>query len=278
MRFDLRGTGRHRGVTGFAVGVIATMTIAGGGVALASIPSSSTAKFTGCVAKQGGALRVIDAQSGKKCKSSEKKITWSKGWTHRGAWASGTTYKPGDVVTQSGSSYVAKSKSTGVSPGSDASKWGLLAAAGATGATGTTGAQGPNGVVDVAYVSATEEVTDGLSEINSISCPAGKSVTGGGVRTENEDFEVIESGPFDAGSRARRTARRRLADPGSQYRCGPSRRDRLGHLRHGDVNQLVAHCARRCLVGPHDRRGTVTLRGRTVTRPIGSWPRAETST
>ena len=117
MRLDLRGTGRHRGVTGFAVGVIATMTIAGGGVALASIPSSSTAKFTGCVAKQGGALRVIDAQAGKKCKSSEKKITWSKGWTHRGGWASGTTYKPGDVVTQSGSSYVAKSKSTGVAPG-----------------------------------------------------------------------------------------------------------------------------------------------------------------
>ena len=133
MRLDLRGTGRHRGVTGFAVGVIATMTIAGGGVALASIPSSSTAKFTGCVAKQGGALRVIDAQAGKKCKSSEKKITWSKGWTHRGGWASGTTYKPGDVVTQSGSSYVAKSKSTGVSPSADASEWGLLAAAGATG-------------------------------------------------------------------------------------------------------------------------------------------------
>jgi hypothetical protein len=145
MRLDLRGTGRHRGVTGFAVGVIATMTIAGGGVALASIPSSSTAKFTGCVAKQGGALRVIDAQSGKKCKSSEKKITWSKGWTHRGGWASGTTYKPGDVVTQSGSSYVAKSKSTGVSPGSNASKWGLLAAAGATGATGATGTTGAKG-------------------------------------------------------------------------------------------------------------------------------------
>jgi len=145
MRLDLRGTGRHRGVTGFAVGVIATMTIAGGGVALASIPSSSTAKFTGCVAKQGGALRVIDAQAGKKCKSSEKKITWSKGWTHRGGWASGTTYKPGDVVTQSGSSYVAKSKSTGVSPASNASTWGLLAAAGATGATGTTGAKGDKG-------------------------------------------------------------------------------------------------------------------------------------
>ena len=98
-----------------------TLTIAGGGVALASIPSASTAKFSGCVARQGGALRVIDAQAGKKCTSSEKKITWSKGWTHRGAWASGTTYKPGDVVTQSGSSYVARKRSTGVAPGSDAS-------------------------------------------------------------------------------------------------------------------------------------------------------------
>jgi len=62
MRFSLRGTvQQHRGLAGFAIGIVATMTIAGGGVALAAIPSSSTAKFTGCVAKQGGALRVIDA-------------------------------------------------------------------------------------------------------------------------------------------------------------------------------------------------------------------------
>ena len=199
MKLNFRGTGRHRGLAGFAVGVVATMTIAGGGVALASIPSSSTAKFTGCVAKQGGALRVIDAQSGKKCKSSEKKITWSKGWNQRGAWASGTTYKPGDVVTQSGSSYVSKKRSTGVAPGSDASTWGLLAAAGATGATGATGAQGPNGVVDVAYVSSTELVTGGDTvETNTVACPFGKHVLGGGVRNAEEETDMVESGPFDA--------------------------------------------------------------------------------
>jgi hypothetical protein len=196
---------RHRGVTGFVVGVIATMTIAGGGVALAAIPSTTTAKFTGCVAKSGGALRVIDAQAGKKCKSTEKKISWSKGWTHKGAWASGTTYRPGDVVTQSGSSYVAKKRSTGVAPASDASTWGLLAAAGATGATGATGAAGatgvpgPNGVVDVSYVSSTELVTGGDPvETNSISCPAGKHVLGGGVRNLEAETDIVESGPFDA--------------------------------------------------------------------------------
>lgn len=199
MRVNLRrATAGHRGITGFAVGVVATMTIAGGGVALAAIPSSSTAKFTGCVAKQGGALRVIDAQAGKKCKSTEKKISWSKGWTHRGAWASGTTYKPGDVVTTSGSSYVAKVKSTGVSPAADASKWGLLAAAGAPGANGATGAQGPNGIVDVAYVSAQELVAAGdPEEINTISCPPDKHVIGGGIRNDEEDLDVTESGPFD---------------------------------------------------------------------------------
>ena len=40
MKLNLLGTGRHRGLTGFAIGVVATMTIAGGGVALAAIPSS----------------------------------------------------------------------------------------------------------------------------------------------------------------------------------------------------------------------------------------------
>ena len=146
MRVNFRRTvSGNRAVTGFVVGVIATMTIAGGGVAIASIPSSSTAKFTGCVAKTGGALRVIDAQAGKKCKSTEKTISWSKGWTHRGAWASGTAYKPGDVVTQNGSSYVARVKSTGSSPAGSATAWGLLAAAGATGPAGATGATGATG-------------------------------------------------------------------------------------------------------------------------------------
>ena len=37
-----------------------------------------------------------------------------------------------------------------------------------------------------------------VTEVNTITCPAGKSVLGGGVRTETEDFEVVESGPFDS--------------------------------------------------------------------------------
>jgi len=58
--------------------------------------------------------------------------------------------------------------------------------------TGATGAQGPNGVVDVAYVASTEEVTNSATEINTNQLPRRQSVLGGGVRTENEDFEVVE--------------------------------------------------------------------------------------
>lgn len=53
----------------------------------------------------------------------------------RGAWAANTAYVVGDVVTQAGSSYVAKAAFTSGST-FDASKWTLLAAAGAKGDPG----------------------------------------------------------------------------------------------------------------------------------------------
>jgi hypothetical protein len=197
---------RHRGGVGFVVGVVAAMILAGGGVAIAAIPSSSTAKFTGCVAKTGGALRVIDAQAGKKCKSSEKTISWSKGWTHRGAWAAGTAYKPGDVVTVSGSSYVAKVKSTGSAPASSPSAWGLLAAAGANGTNGTNGTNGAAGAkgdkgdpgpVTVRYASGTSaSVANGGTGTITADCNSGESVLGGGVIAP-AGWTVNSSGPYD---------------------------------------------------------------------------------
>ena len=205
MRLDLRGRARtHRGLAGFVVGAVSATVVAGGGVALAAIPSSTTAAFTGCVAKTGGALRVIDAQAGKKCKSTEKTISWSKGWTHRGPWAGGATYRPGDVVTQNGSSYVARTTSGGRAPSGHPSSWGLLSAAGAagpagavgaTGPTGATGATGPAGPVGVTYVRAYDYVPPHAFIDEQMACPAGMAAVNGGV--ENFDHRVVWSGPVD---------------------------------------------------------------------------------
>lgn len=49
------------------------------------------------------------------------------GTVFRGAWASGTTYAKDDVVTSSGSSYLALQSNVGVTPGTDSSTWALLA-------------------------------------------------------------------------------------------------------------------------------------------------------
>ena len=122
-----RWAGSGRGLTGFVVGVVATLTLVGGGVAIAAIPSTTTAKFNGCVNKDTGALRVINYQAGKRCKKSEKGISWAQGWTYKGLWRATTSYRPGDVVLDNGSSYVARAASLAKSPPSDASRWGLLA-------------------------------------------------------------------------------------------------------------------------------------------------------
>jgi hypothetical protein len=54
-------------------------------------------------------------------------------WKTQGPWSSSTTYALRDVVTYNGSSYVAVGTSTNVTPGTDTTKWQLLAQAGATG-------------------------------------------------------------------------------------------------------------------------------------------------
>jgi hypothetical protein len=50
---------------------------AAGGVAYAAIPSSNGV-ISGCYAKQSGDLRVIDADAGKTCLSSELPISWNQ--------------------------------------------------------------------------------------------------------------------------------------------------------------------------------------------------------
>lgn len=65
--------------------------------------------------------------------------TNGQGYTWRGAWASGTAYAAYDTVSFSGSSYVAIAASTGITPGTDATKWNLVAQKGDTGAAGSGG-------------------------------------------------------------------------------------------------------------------------------------------
>ena len=58
-----------------------------------------------------------------------------QGYTWRGAWSGATAYSAYETVSYSGSSYVAVASSTGVTPGTDGTKWALLAQQGS--GTGT---------------------------------------------------------------------------------------------------------------------------------------------
>ena len=69
-----------------------------------------------------------------------------EGPNYRGTWTgSPTGYVKGDVVSYSGSSWLALAYSSAVTPGTDAAKWVLFASKGDTGLTGATGAQGVAG-------------------------------------------------------------------------------------------------------------------------------------
>ena len=65
--------------TTLVVTVVAVLVLLGiGGVATGAIPATGTGKITACYAKLGGAMRVIDFQAGKRCRSAERKVAWNK--------------------------------------------------------------------------------------------------------------------------------------------------------------------------------------------------------
>jgi hypothetical protein len=81
MGIQTGGTAQRRGVRSIvliaaASGVLVT-TAVGIGVASASIPGPN-GDITGCYSDHGGRLRVIDAQSGTRCRRDEKQLTWSQ--------------------------------------------------------------------------------------------------------------------------------------------------------------------------------------------------------
>jgi len=140
----------HRGSSGFFAGLGVAALVATG-VAVAAIPSAA-GTITACVAKESGAVRIIDPHAGKHCTGKERRVEWSKGYRYRGAWSSSTTYAALDVVTTQGSSYVAKAASKGKAPANTPAAWGLLAA------VGGKGPAGPGAVTVVAY--STTSTTD----------------------------------------------------------------------------------------------------------------------
>jgi hypothetical protein len=58
------------------IGIVAGLVLGATTVAVASIPSAD-GTFTACV-KSDGALRLVDAEAGKTCKTSEQTVTWNQ--------------------------------------------------------------------------------------------------------------------------------------------------------------------------------------------------------
>lgn len=137
-RITRRGAKRALTIAAAAVSLIAAASFA-----FAAIPSTSTGNFTAC--STASSLRLIDFDAGQRCASGESTVHWNKGYRYRGSWSATVSYVLGDVVVSDGSSYLARTASSGVKPGTDTTYWRVLAARGATGPRGQTGAQGPQG-------------------------------------------------------------------------------------------------------------------------------------
>jgi len=168
-RFDsLRGKRAAR--LGVLLSLVA-VAVLGGGYAYAAVRPAAKV-ITGCVAKNGGALRVIAASG--KCRARETRIAWNK--------------------------------SGPAGPRGLAGANGAAGAAGAAGPAGATGLAGPAGPVALFYAqTGPDSVNAGEAITSEISCPAGQSVTGGGVFTDpavNTDLSINASYPIDDASDA----------------------------------------------------------------------------
>lgn len=92
--------------------------------------------------------------------------------TWQGPWSSATAYTVDDVVSFSGSSYVAIANTTNNEPDSSPTVWQLVAAAGAQGPTGSTGATGPQGLTGPTGATGTPGLT-GATGATGPSGPTG---------------------------------------------------------------------------------------------------------
>lgn len=172
------------GLAGIAV-AIGALTVAAGGAAIAGIPSED-GKITACYVKNGGSIRVIDAEGGQTCGKNETQLQWDRYGQPGPQGPQGPKGEQGEQGPQGGQ-------------GSQ----GEQGPPGPPGPQGLPGEQGepgqPGGVSGWETVnSETIEVPAGSSRANVATCPQGKVVTGGGVVEQNGLGTVVGSAPgFD---------------------------------------------------------------------------------
>jgi hypothetical protein len=148
----------RRNIVVLVIGIVAGL-VAGATIAAASIPDS-TGVYTACYATGGakpGALRLIDpsasaSSNASHCLAGEVQISWNSGWRNRGNWNALVTYVKGDVVQQSGSSYVAITSNRRMSPAATPGTWTLLASRGAQGPSGIVGTATFNGLTNSTFI------------------------------------------------------------------------------------------------------------------------------
>lgn len=148
-----------RGIAARARRAVARMSVASalalsmvmvvGAVAFGSIPGSGGI-INGCYSSVTGHVRIIDSAA--TCLTTEVSLNWSQsgvagppGLKWRGAWNPVESYLATDAVSYGGSSYIAVLANQAVTPGTDITKWGLLAERGSDGPIGPEGPTGPQG-------------------------------------------------------------------------------------------------------------------------------------
>jgi hypothetical protein len=112
------------------------------------------------------------------------------GMNWRGPWSSTTSYSVNDVVSYSGSSWVAKYASTNAVPSTSSAQWTMLAQA---------GTNGTNGVSGLEYNGATTVVVPTGGTTASVGCatPTKKILSGGYTGTSNSIY-AVQSYPSSA--------------------------------------------------------------------------------
>jgi hypothetical protein len=157
-----------------AAAVVVIALCVSGGVALATIPSS-TGVISGCYVKDGltgaGKVRVIDAQAGKTCNSTENPLSWNKQGPRGPQGLTGPAGPTGPV--------------------------GPVGPPGPQGAQGLQGFQGPAGVSGYRVESRLVEVPASEQRFFNVQCSTGRAISGG-VEMETgtlSDLRVLETAP-----------------------------------------------------------------------------------
>ena len=163
-------------------------------IAFADIPDSTTGVITACYPKWhfvhlSGMLRVIDAQSGDRCKWSETTLTWNQEGPAGPAGPQGDAGPEGPQGVTGTAGTAGPQGVTGTAgadgPQGPSGPQGPPGPQGVTGTAGPAGPQGPagppgvSGLVVVTTASADSTLPD---KVQSADCPSGKVITGGGAQ------------------------------------------------------------------------------------------------